>query len=89
MTASLCYDAVMRTTLDLSTEAYHVAKALARERNLSLGKVVSEFILQRAGSHGKARPVHSAAGFPVFASGKRVTSEDVRALLDEDEPSKD
>jgi hypothetical protein len=75
----------MRTTLDLTTEAYHVAKSLARERNLSLGKVVSEFILLRTGSgHRKTKPVHSAAGFPVFASGKRVTSEDVRALIDED-----
>ena len=30
-----------------------------------------------------------AAGFPVFSSGKRVTSEDVRALIDEDEPTDD
>ena len=75
----------MRTTLELTEEAYHVAKAVARERNLSLGKVVSEFILQRPDSGQEPLPQRrSAAGFPLFASGRRVTSEDVRALLDED-----
>ena len=76
----------MRTTIDLTTEAYHVAKAVARERNLSLGKVVSEFIVQPARSPqtgGAKRKRRSAAGFPVLSSGKRITSEDVRALLDE------
>ena len=77
----------MRTTIDLTAEAYHLAKAVARERNASLGSVVSEFILQpapaaQAGGGGKKR--RSAAGFPIFSSGKRVTSDDVRALLDED-----
>ena len=80
---AMCYDAVMRTTIELNTEAYHIAKAVARERNQSLGKVVSEFILQR-GNRGAPEPAHSRAGFPVFSSGKRITSEGVRALLDED-----
>ena len=77
----------MRTTIDLTAEAYHLAKAVARERNASLGTVVSEFILQpvpaaKTGARGQKR--RSAAGFPVFSSGKRVTSDDVRAILEED-----
>jgi hypothetical protein len=73
----------MRTTIDLAPEAWHLAKAIARERNQSLGKVVSEFILRTPGI-AVAQPTHSAAGFPVFASGKAITSEDVQTLLDED-----
>jgi hypothetical protein len=73
----------MRTTIDLSPEAYHIAQSVARERNLSMGKVVSEFILKRVGD-GVQPLGRSAAGFPLFASGKRITSEDVRDLLDED-----
>lgn len=83
MDASSCYDAIVRTTIELSPEAYHVAKAVARERNQSLGKVVSDFILKRAAARIPESAV-SRAGFPVFASGQRVTSEDVQALLDED-----
>jgi hypothetical protein len=74
----------MRTTLDLSEEAYHLAKAVALERNMSLGKVVSEFILQRRDSRFELPKQHSEAGFPIFASGKQRTSEDVRVLLDEE-----
>jgi hypothetical protein len=77
----------VRTTIDLTDEAYHVAKAVARERNLSLGKVVSEFIVQpprSAQAGGAKRKRRSPAGFPVFSSGKKITSEDVRTLLDEE-----
>jgi hypothetical protein len=81
--ASRCYDEFVRTTIDLAPEAWHLAKAIARERNQSLGKVVSEFILRPPGV-AAAPPTHSAAGFPVFASGKTITSDDVQALLDED-----
>ena len=73
----------VRTTIDLVPEAWHLAKAIARERNQSLGKVVSEFILRPTGA-ATPLPTHSAAGFPVFASGKTITSEDVEILLDED-----
>jgi hypothetical protein len=72
----------VRTTIDLAPEAWHLAKAVARERNQSLGKVVSEFILRSTGT-AETQPAHSAAGFPIFASGKTITSEDVQTLLDE------
>jgi hypothetical protein len=67
----------------LTPEAWHFAKAVARERNESLGKVVSEFILQRPDS---SLPLtRSKAGFPLFSSGRRITSEEVQDLIDEDE----
>ena len=74
----------MRTTIELTPEAYHLAKSVARERNQSLGKAVSDLILKRP-DPAVAQIATSRAGFPVFASGKRIASEDVRILLDEDD----
>lgn len=82
----MCYDAVVRTTIDLTPEAWHLAKSVAHERNQSLGKVVSEFILRPAISE-TSQPARSAAGFPLFRSGKPITSEGVQALLDDGEDS--
>lgn len=72
----------MRTTIDLTPEAYHLAKAIARERDQSLGQVVSEFILRPATPAAPAGS-RSEAGFPLFSSGRTVTSEDVQSILDE------
>ena len=81
----ICYPDAVRISIDLSPEAYHLAKAVANERNVSLGKVVSELILKPTPSpSGSGNPAYSTAGFPIFSSGKRVTSEDVAAFLDED-----
>lgn len=76
----------MRTTLDLSDEAYAIAKAIARERNVGLGRAISDVILSL-----KAPPAQAAArveivdGLPLVSVGRLVTSEDVRAILDESE----
>ena len=48
-----------------------------------MGTVVSELILRQPVSAAPL-PGYSAAGFPVFASDRPVTSEDVRAFLDEE-----
>jgi len=72
-----------RTTVDLTPEAYHLARALAREKEQSLGRVVSELILRPVGP--AVRPgKRSAAGFPLFSSGRPITAEDVRAALDDE-----
>ena len=76
----------MRTTIDLTPDACHLAKAIARDRNQSLGKVVSEFILRPVTPETPA-PTHSPAGFPLFRCGRPITSEDVQSLISEDEDS--
>ena len=74
----------MRTTLELSDEAYHLAKSIAHERNVSLGTVVSELVLRRLGSEPEAKDRVSLDGpFPSFRCKQTVTFEDVRALEDE------
>jgi hypothetical protein len=80
----LCYDAIVRTTLDITDEAYYLAKAIARDQNRSLGHVVGDLILQSAkGAKGGSIKM-SDYGFPTFRCSRPVTTEDVRTLDDEE-----
>jgi hypothetical protein len=81
----LCYDAIVRTTLDVPDEAYYIAKAIARDQNRSLGRVIGDLILQSArGASGAASITMSDYGFPTFHCTRPVTTEDVKALDDEE-----
>jgi len=80
----LCYDAIVRTTLDIPDESYYLAKAIARDQNRSLGQVVGELILQAAHSAKGAAIEMSDYGFPTFHCTRPVTTDDVRALEDEE-----
>jgi hypothetical protein len=80
----LCYDVVVRTTLDISDEAYYLAKAIARDQNRSLGRVVGDLILQSSKGAKDASIAMSDYGFPTFRCSQRVTTEDVKALDDEE-----
>ena len=80
----LCYDADVRTTLDISDDAYYLAKAIARDQNRSLGRVVGDLILQSANGAKGAAIEMSDYGFPTFRCTRPVTSDDVKALSDED-----
>jgi hypothetical protein len=73
----------MRTTLDLTEEAYQIARTVARERGISLGRVVSEYIVGRAEVRPAESGVDPRTGFPTFRCSRRVTSEDVKALDEE------
>jgi hypothetical protein len=73
----------MRTTLDLDEDIFRAAKDLARERNQTLGKTVSE--LTRRGLRPAAQPQPQRRGLPVLPrkpGAKPVTSEMVKALLE-------
>lgn len=74
----------MRTTLDIPDEAYFLAKAIARDQNRSLGRVVGDLILQ-SGQPAKSASIETSDyGFPIFHCARPVTTEDVRALDDEE-----
>ena len=80
----LCYCVLVRTTLDISDEAYYIAKSIARDQNRSLGRVVGELILQSTkGAKGSSIRM-SDYGFPTFRCTRSVTSEDVKALDDDE-----
>ena len=80
----LCHYVVVRTTLDISDEAYFIAKAIARDQNRSLGRVVGDLILQSSKGAKGASITTSDYGFPTFHCTRPVTTEDVKALDDEE-----
>lgn len=74
----------MRTTLDLSDEAYNLAKAIAREKDQGLGRTVSEIILEFAKpKNPPASRIVVKDGLPFIHVGRVITNEDVRLVLDE------
>ena len=79
----VCYDAIVRTTLDIADEAYYIAKAIARDQNKGLGRVIGDLILQSAKGTNDASITMSEYGFPTFRCSRPVTTEDVRSLDEE------
>lgn len=76
----------MRTTVDLDEDILRVAKDLAREKEQSLGRVLSD--LARRGLKPPKRSVSMRNGIPVFSrlpGAKPVTSEMVKELLESEE----
>lgn len=76
----------MRTTIDLPEDLHRTARAIARETSRSLSETVAE--LMRRGL-GETRPTvlvrDELTGLLVVQGGGRtITSEDVKALEDED-----
>jgi len=84
ITASRCYDASMRTTIDLPVDLLERAKAIARDTSRSLSEVVADLV-RRGLEPGATQPPPRSprTGLPVVSIGRVVTSEDVRSLDDE------
>ena len=76
----------MRTTVDLPPALHRRAQELARSRGQSLSTVVAE--LTARGLSQLDEPVviraDEVSGFPTISIGRRVTSDDVSALLDDE-----
>lgn len=65
-------------------EAYHIAKAIARDQNRSLGRMVGDLILQSSKGAKSASIKMSDYGCPTFRCARPVTTEDVKALDDKE-----
>ena len=76
----------MRTTVDLPPAVHRRALEIARRRGQSLSAVVAELTVR--GLSQLDEPVlistDERSGFPVLSVGRRVTSEQVAAALDEE-----
>ena len=73
----------MRTTLSIDDDILRVAKALAQERHMSIGALLSE--LARKGMT-RDTVMGEKNGFPVFSvpeGARPITLEDVKRLEDE------
>lgn len=76
----------MRTTVDLDEDILRVAKDLARDRDQSLGRVLSDLVRQGLKPPARTRSVRD--GIPVFPrlpGAKPVTSEMVKELLESED----
>lgn len=77
----------VRTTINIDEDVLAAARSLATAEGRSVGAVLSS--LARRGLHRDVARGTGAGGFPVFdvpAAGTPITSEAVRAALDDDEP---
>ncbi len=76
----------MRTTVDLPPALHRRAVELAKLRGQSLSAILAE--LAARGLSQLDEPVvvriDDISGFPVISVGRRVTSDEVAAALDED-----
>jgi hypothetical protein len=73
----------MRTTVDLDDDVLRVAKHLAQERDLSLGRVLSD--LARQGLQPVSRPKPRAGAIPTLTrkpGAQAVTGRAVKDLLE-------
>jgi len=79
----------MRTTLTLSDEAAEYAATYARARAIRLGEAVSELVMkaktpQTSPRRKPFKTVNGIPQFPVPNGAKTITSEDVRAALEDE-----
>ncbi|MEV1293268.1 antitoxin [Pseudonocardia sp. NPDC049635] len=76
----------MRTTVDLPPAVHRRAKEIAERRGISLSAVVAELAARGLVQFGEPAviAVDERSGFPVVSVGRRVSSTDVAAALDEE-----
>lgn len=74
----------MRTTIDLPDDLHQQALAIARDTARSLSQTVADLMWRGLGHGHPAELTRSErTGLPVVRLGRIITSEDVRALEDE------
>jgi hypothetical protein len=74
---------LMRTTIAIDDDVLAAAKAIARQRNETVGKVVSELARKSLRPPKAARERNGVPLLPVRKPGVIVTPESVDALRDE------
>lgn len=76
----------MRTTVDLPPAVHRRAQELARSRGQSLSTTLAELTARGLGQLDEPVVISTDehSGFPVVSVGRRVTSDDVAAALDDE-----
>jgi len=75
--------ATMRTTLDLEEDVLLAAKEIARQRGVTVGKVMSELVRQALLQKVVGATRHDLPIFPIQPDARIVTLELVNKLRDE------
>jgi hypothetical protein len=76
----------MRTTVDLPADLHAQAVAISRDTHRTLSQTVAD-LMRRGLGQGQDADVTTSArtGLPVVHLGRTITTEDVRALEDDDQ----
>lgn len=76
----------MRTTVDLPPAVRRRAEELATSRGQSLSATIAELTIRGLGQLEEPITIEIdvRSGFPVMEFGRRITSEDVAAALDDE-----
>ncbi len=74
----------MRTTIDLPDDLHAIASSLARDRGCTLSTAVADLLRRALGPNTQVEVVDRRTGFPLLASGRPITSDDVGGLDDEE-----
>jgi Arc/MetJ family transcription regulator len=76
----------MRTTIDLPDDLHRQAMSIARDRSQTLSETVAALMRRALGQGGAAEISRSQrTGLPAMRLGTVITTDDVRALEDDDE----
>ena len=79
-----CYDVHMRTTIDLPEDLHRQALSIARDTSRTLSETVTDLIRRGLGHGGTVGVSRSrTTGLPLVRLGTVITTEDVRALEDD------
>ena len=73
----------MRTTVDLEEDVLLAAKEIARQRGVSIGKVISELARQALARPGASTTRNGIPLFPLQPGAQVITPEFVNQLRDE------
>ncbi len=74
----------MRTTIDLPDDLHAIASSLARDRGCTLSSAVVDLLRRALGPKAQVEVIDRRTGFPLLASGRPITTDDVRSLDDEE-----
>lgn len=75
----------MRTTVDLPDDVHRLAQAIARDSGSSLSETIGRLLRAALSGSGPVRvSTSSQTGLTVVSVGHVVTSEDIRALEDDE-----
>lgn len=76
----------MRTTVNLPDRVHARARELAEARGISLSTLLAEFTTRGLAQFDEPvrLEVEESTGLPVLSLGRRITSAEVAALIDED-----
>jgi predicted transcriptional regulator len=76
----------MRTTIDLPEDLHHQARAIARDKRWTLSQAVAWLMRRGLKTEDPSDEIRTdpLTGFPLISVGRVITSEDVKALEDDE-----